>query len=400
VQLPREINGFKVQGAFLDFYNQMGEKIVGQPISDQVIENGRRTQYFQRMILQQDQSGAIILKDAGVEVRHLRQQLSEARSEREALELEVDELQQKLYLLHSGSDVPLSTDGAETAPAPSIVEAVRPLWEDVVFSLPRHSDKEYERREIGDVKYLVINHSAVPTSVGVEEIARFHVRNMKWPGIGYHFFVDGQGQIYLTNHLTTTCYHVQKWDPVSVGICVSGNFTRVVPSQAQLASTAHLIAWLLQEFGLPLDAIRGKKEFIDTQSPGHQWLTGKKWKDLLLERVQVAQNERCIAHPPQPFYHYLLLWQTATNWARRDWIASREYIGRFRVTHGFAVDDAKVAKYVTIVGNERGVDKKAEQVLLSAGCRVERIAGRDSTENGQILSAMAQRGQRFLSYAG
>jgi hypothetical protein len=181
---------------------------------------------------------------------------------------------------------------------------------------------------------------------------------------------------------------------------VSGNFTRVVPSHTQLTSTAQLIAWLLQEFGLTSDAIRGKKEFIDTQSPGHQWLTGKKWKNMLLEQVQLAQSQLRIAHPPLPFYHYLLLWQTATNWARRDWIGSREYIGRFRVTHGFSVDDAKVAKYVTIVGNERGVDKKAEQILLNTGCRVERIAGRDSTENGQILSAMAQRGQRFLSYAG
>jgi hypothetical protein len=70
------------------------------------------------------------------------------------------------------------------------------------------------------------------------------------------------------------------------------------------------------------------------------------------------------------------------------------------VTHGFSADDAKVAKYVTIVGDTSGVDQKGEQILLDAGCRVERIAGRDAAENGRILTAMARRGQRFLSFAG
>jgi hypothetical protein len=185
-----------------------------------------------------------------------------------------------------------------------------------------------------------------------------------------------------------------------VGICVGGNFTRVVPNDAQLKSTAHLCAWLLQELGLTTDAIKGKKEFIDTQSPGHQWLTGQMWKHMLLSEVEQAQADRLISYPPRKFYHYLLMWQTATSWARADWRGAQEYIGRFRVTHGFSVDDAKVAKYVTIIGDTSGVDEKGEQILLDSGCRVERIAGRNASENRLILTGMAQRGQRFLSYAG
>jgi hypothetical protein len=236
--------------------------------------------------------------------------------------------------------------------------------------------------------------------VPVEDIAKFHVRNVGWPGIGYHFYVDGQGRIYKTNELTTTCYHVQKWDPISVGICVGGNFTKVVPNNAQIQSTAHLLAWLMQELGLNVQAIKGKKEFIDTQSPGHQWLTGKMWKHMLLSAVEQARTDKLISAPARDFYHYLLFWQTATGWASGDWRSAQEYIGRFRVTHGFSVDDAKVAKYVTIVGDTSGVDAKAEQQLIEAGCRVERIAGRNAAENRRILAQMAQRGQRFLSYAG
>jgi hypothetical protein len=399
VQLPRRINGYTVQGSFLDFFNQMGDLILGQPISDEVIEGGLKTQYFEKVVLQQDQTGAVTLKDAGTEVRSLRQVVGDTQNEVQALQLQLQELQEKMYAMHAGVGRP--TDSAAAGPQQQpVTEIVRPTWKNIIYTLPKHSSRSYEQREIGTIKHLVINHSAVPTTVPVEDIARFHVRNMDWPGVGYHFYIDGQGRIFKTNELTTTCYHVQKWDPISVGICVGGNFTRAVPNDAQLKSTAHLCAWLLQELGLTIDAIKGKKEFIDTQSPGHQWLTGQMWKHMLLSEVQQAQANKLISFPQRQFYHYLLMWQTATGWARGDWLGAQQYIGRFRVTHGFSVDDAKMAKYVTIVGDTAGVDEKGEQILIESGCRVERIAGRDTSENRRLLNRMAQRGQRFLSYAG
>jgi hypothetical protein len=185
-----------------------------------------------------------------------------------------------------------------------------------------------------------------------------------------------------------------------VGICIGGNFTQVIPNPAQLSSAAHLIAWLLQELELPLDAVKGKKEFIDTQSPGLQWLAGKMWKNTLLAQIKQAQTKYAISHAVKPFYHYVLFWQNAQSWAQDEWYQARDYIGRFRVTHGFSVDDARASKFVTIVGGVDGVDEKAERILLDAGCRVERIVGRSAAETSYILTEMAQRGQRFLDYAG
>jgi len=46
------------------------------------------------------------------------------------------------------------------------------------------------------------------------------------------------------------------------------------------------------------------------------------------------------------------------------------------------------------------VDKKGEQILLDAGCRVERIAGATPAETAAILTEMATRGQRFLNFSG
>ena len=92
--------------------------------------------------------------------------------------------------------------------------------------------------------------------------------------------------------------------------------------------------------GVHIITKEGKKEFIDTQSPGHQWLAGKKWKTLLLAEIRKAQKAQAKFHPPKPFYHYVLFWQFPDAWAEDDWYGAKEYIGRFRVTHGFSVDDA------------------------------------------------------------
>jgi hypothetical protein len=167
-----------------------------------------------------------------------------------------------------------------------------------------------------------------------------------------------------------------------------------------MSNTAHLLAWLLQELKLPLEAILGKNELIDTQSPGNQWLSGKRWKDLLLDAVRQAQVTQTVAHPPKSLYHYMLFWQSGTDWARADWQGAQPYISRFRVTHGFSVEEAQQARYVSVIGGAGGVGQEDERSLLGAGCRVERIAGRDAAGTEQILAEMAARGQRFLSLAG
>ena len=65
---------------------------------------------------------------------------------------------------------------------------------------------------------------------------------------------------------------------------------------------------------------------------------------------------------------------------------------------GFRVEDAKYAEYVTIVGNEAGVGAAEEQLLINAGCKVERIAGRDDDETAKLLTELAQLGRRFREF--
>ncbi|MBN1582838.1 MAG: N-acetylmuramoyl-L-alanine amidase [Anaerolineae bacterium] len=406
IQLPTKIDGHELKGAFLDFYTQVGRDFCGAPISDQVQEDGLPTQYFERLVLQQDLSGRIIPKASGKEVQTLRRTVLDTQGQADELRTQALNLEDRLYELQTAlmqmqaerKNPPPPTRTPQAVEGKKIQEIVRPPWQNVVYQLPVHASKQYAERKLTTIQNIVINHSAVPATVTVGQIAQFHVKNMEWPGIGYHFYIDGQGSIYKTNELTTISFHVGNYDSTSVGICVAGNFTKTIPTSSQIQSTAHLIAWLLQEFELPLNAVKGKKEFIDTQSPGQQWLAGQNWKNLLLAEVQKAQKTQRKTHTIKPVYHYVLFWQRPNVWAERDWYAAKQYISRFRPTLGFSVQDASQAKYVTIIGDTNGVDQKAEQSLLDAGCQVERIASKDSTQIRKILDKMATRGQRFASF--
>jgi N-acetyl-anhydromuramyl-L-alanine amidase AmpD len=164
--------------------------------------------------------------------------------------------------------------------------------EDVITRLRRHPVKRFDKRTLGQIKYLVIQHSVLPGDFPPERIANYLVEKKQWPGIGYHFYITSDGTIYQTNRLETVCYFAGsnvQYNPLGVCICFAGNFTAEVPTPAQLISGGKLLAFLMQELHLPMENIRGHKEFVVTQSPGNQWDSGQKWKDMLLAEVRAAQ---------------------------------------------------------------------------------------------------------------
>jgi N-acetyl-anhydromuramyl-L-alanine amidase AmpD len=288
---------------------------------------------------------------------------------------------------------------AQIAVTPPPVVA-RPAIEDVTDKLPRHETLQYQSRSVDSIQILVMHHSAVPASVGVERIASYYVQNLQWPGIGFHYFITAEGRILQTNALTTVSYHAKDADPVSVGICLAGNFTDVMPPAQQLDAAAQLCTWLLQELKLPIEAIKGHKDYVVTQCPGNQWDGGSNWRQALLDKVKAIQASLAavpVSPAAKPLEHYVLFWQYPDSWAQKDWEGAENYIGRFRPTCGFSLDDALRARYVTIIGGPLGVSTEVEQLLRQSGCIVERIAGADEAKTKKILDDLAKKGQRFLT---
>ncbi|MCB0191810.1 MAG: N-acetylmuramoyl-L-alanine amidase [Anaerolineae bacterium] len=303
-----------------------------------------------------------------------------------------------------GLVVPITVKAAQVVTKPGVDEggpSGRPAGveaQDVTGSLTLHPTKRYPMRTHADIERLIIHHTATPANITVERIAQFQVQNRDLPGIVYHFCVTADGTVYQTQYLETVSIHAGANSDESVGICLIGNFTSQPPPKAQLNATATLLAQLIGLLGLSINSIAGYSELINTQSPGATW---PQWKPTLLAEVE-RQLKSDTTDPKEPtaddkpIEHYMLFWyRTPHSWAEWDLQGAFEYIAQFKPVVGFDIEEAKTAKYVTIVGGKEGVPPNAERILRRAGCQVERIAGETESATRDLLTKLAEEGNRF-----
>jgi hypothetical protein len=293
---------------------------------------------------------------------------------------------------------------ATTIPQPAVTTGpAQPVTlevEDISGTLPDHPTQAYPMRTHADIKRIIIHHTATPANITVQRIAEFQVKNKGLPGITYHFCITPEGKVYQTQYLETVSAHAGEHSQDSVGVCLIGNFTTASPPKPQLDATATLLAQLAAMLGLSADQIFGYSEIVKTQSPGATW---PKWKGPLLTEVRrlMSSSKPITAPKPQPavektIEHYMLFYhRTPQDWAEWDLQGALDYIARFKPVIGFDVQQAKAAKYVTIVGGVGGVSANAERILRDAGCQVERIAGATETETRQKLQRLTAEGKRF-----
>jgi N-acetyl-anhydromuramyl-L-alanine amidase AmpD len=289
-------------------------------------------------------------------------------------------------------------------PEPVNVKISRPPIQDMVDRLAKHETKTYRTRSVSKIRELVVHHSAVAPSAGPARIAQYHVKNLDWPGIGYHYVVSDDGIVYETNRLTTVSNQSAGMNTRSVGICFLGNFNKKSPPPAQIQSGAHLLAWLMQELDLDLDAVKGHREHMQTACPGHQWLGGERWKQMLrreITKVQAvaAQSSTAPAVAPEtkPLHHYMLFGHNGDTASEKGWQFAQDYIAAFRPTVGFSSQDAAQAEYVTIVGDTSAISEKVEKWLVAHGSLVERITGENEAALQEKLASLVEKGTRFLS---
>ncbi len=268
--------------------------------------------------------------------------------------------------------------------------------QNISASLPQHPTNKYPTRAVSAVTRIIMHHTATPANVSVQRIANYQVSNRGMPGITYHFCVDEAGQVFQTQALNVLSSHAGNHSANSVGVCLIGNFTDSPPPQTQLNAVAALLAQLAGQINIGVDQIIGYNELVVTGSPGATWPT---WKGPLLAQVQSMLTVDTPLTPlpaAKPIQHYMLLWHKGPdNWAKWDLLGALEYIDKFSVTIGFSVEEAKSAKYVTILGGAGGVPAETEQILQAAGCQVERLAGATEAETRQMLDQLVAQGKRF-----
>jgi len=218
------------------------------------------------------------------QLQQVQQQLTELQNRVQQLEAKPLPAQPPTELPPSPPPV-ISTTPSPPAPPP-VTEKPAPPLDNITNQLKQHPALHFETRPLNQIRRIIIHHTAIPPEIGADRIANYGVDKKGWPGIRYHYFITGSGQIQQTNELVTLSTHAGPFSAESIGIGVAGDFTNAIPAPAQLEAAGQLIGWLIGKFGLSVQDVTGFKELVNTQSPGLQWDSGMRWKDLLMERIQ------------------------------------------------------------------------------------------------------------------
>lgn len=74
-----------------------------------------------------------------------------------------------------------------------------------------------------DINYIVIHCSATPASmdVSIKDVDRWH-REKGWRKVGYHYFIDREGNCSVGRSITEPGAHVKYFNSQSLGVCLAG----------------------------------------------------------------------------------------------------------------------------------------------------------------------------------
>ena len=125
--------GHTVGEPFVRFLEHFGLTVCGMPVTEVLIENGVKTQYFQNLALEERAPGQVRVKPLG--------EIVLAAKRRDARRT------------HRGG-----------IPRPDIV--------DVAGALPRHGSRTYAVRPLAERRYVVIHHSGASSDGGVWALRR------------------------------------------------------------------------------------------------------------------------------------------------------------------------------------------------------------------------------------
>ena len=118
-------------------------------------------------------------------------------------------------------------------------------------------------------------------------IQSFHQHGRGWIDIGYHFLIDGSGEIWEGRPLPAIGAHVKDNNEGNIGVSLMGDFhppKNHTPTPAQIQSLVTLLRWLTAAYHIPVDKILGHRDQEQTACPG-------KTLYALLDKIRDAVGE-------------------------------------------------------------------------------------------------------------
>lgn len=102
-------------------------------------------------------------------------------------------------------------------------------------------DEELEPRTA--TRFIILHHSEVTLPHTVEDIHQWH-KNKGWAGIGYHYFIDKEGEVYEGRPCGTVGAHARGHNDESIGVCFEGDFNKESMSEKQENAAIILLTML------------------------------------------------------------------------------------------------------------------------------------------------------------
>lgn len=116
------------------------------------------------------------------------------------------------------------------------------------------------------IDYVVIHTAAAATESGhalyqpIEEIDRYHREHNGWDRIGYHWYVDGDGEGFRGRQDADEGAHVKTFNARTLGLCVAGHGDLAPFTPAQTAEVVRTCVEWCELYGLDPSRVVGHRE--------------------------------------------------------------------------------------------------------------------------------------------
>ncbi len=139
---------------------------------------------------------------------------------------------------------------------------------------------------LSKINYLVIHHTTFngDNKIGeyskevVQDIQKYHMsKNFddqgnlikdEWSDIGYHYLISMDGQIFEGRNVKFHGSHAYGLNDESLGVALLGNYSHKEIYPSQMRSVVHLLAWLIQQYELPITNIIGHRDVLKLSPKG------------------------------------------------------------------------------------------------------------------------------------
>lgn len=124
-------------------------------------------------------------------------------------------------------------------------------------------------------KRILVHHSAGKDGIAADRdaIRRQHIEVNGWLDIGYHAVIEQVGPAVIAlpgRPETMHGSHCPGHNTTALGICVVGNFELEEPSEKHVEALIGKLAEWCAEYGIPVAAIHGHRDFRATLCPGQK----------------------------------------------------------------------------------------------------------------------------------